>query len=340
MQSVGWGFLVIILLSGFRLLVRAWAWTLCTPADAGLRVRDTFPAFLTGDALGNLTPLGLFASEATKAVYVRHRVPLGDGGLGPDDREPDLHAHRRGGHRQRHARAAARASASSHGLEVVVPGRGRRAWWRCWSRRPWIVGRQIKVMTGILDWLHRRSLAPHALAGRLEKLRTLEDTVYGFHRQDPARLSRCWRSKASITPPASPRCSSRWPGSATPPTLLDRLHPRDGEPPDQRGVQVRADAAGGRRGGIRAAHDRPRLHERDGRHAGAGPEGPDAGLDGGRRVLPGPLARRRRRAQTSRRPAMALPMVTSSAYSRSLPTGTPMAMRVTRTPRGLISLAR
>ena len=74
MQSVGWGFLVIILLSGLRLFVRAWAWTLCTPADAGLRVRDTFPAFLTGDALGNLTPLGLFASEATKAVYVRHRV--------------------------------------------------------------------------------------------------------------------------------------------------------------------------------------------------------------------------------------------------------------------------
>ena len=35
-----------------------------------------------------------------------------------------------------------------------------------------------------------------------------------------------------------------------------------------------------------------RLLERDGRHAGAGPEGADAGLDGGRRVLPGPLARR------------------------------------------------
>jgi hypothetical protein len=43
-------------------------------------------------------------------------------------------------------------------------------------------------MTGILDWLHRRSLAPRALSGRLEKLRTLEDTVYGFHRQDPIRL--------------------------------------------------------------------------------------------------------------------------------------------------------
>ncbi len=35
-----------------------------------------FLAFLTGEALGNLTPLGLFVSEPTKAVFVRHRVPL------------------------------------------------------------------------------------------------------------------------------------------------------------------------------------------------------------------------------------------------------------------------
>ena len=45
-------------------------------------------------------------------------------------------------------------------------------------------------------------------------------------------------------------------------------------------------------------------------------------------------------AQYSRRPSSALDMVTSSAHSRSEPTGTPMAMRVTRTPRGLRSRAR
>jgi len=74
MHSVGWGFLLIIVLSGIRLLVRAFAWTLCTPSAAGLRVRDTFPAFLTGDALGNLTPLSLAASEPAKAVYLGQRV--------------------------------------------------------------------------------------------------------------------------------------------------------------------------------------------------------------------------------------------------------------------------
>jgi hypothetical protein len=43
---------------------------------------------------------------------------------------------------------------------------------------------------------------------------------------------------------------------------------------------------------------------------------------------------------TSRRPSIALFIVTSSAYSMSLPTGTPIAMRVTRTPSGLSRRAR
>ena len=43
----------------------------------------------------------------------------------------------------------------------------------------------------------------------------------------------------------------------------------------------------------------------------------------------------RAKCYISRRPSSALERVTSSAYSRSLPTGTPWAMRVQRTPRGL-----
>src|SRR5262249_18588283 len=45
-------------------------------------------------------------------------------------------------------------------------------------------------------------------------------------------------------------------------------------------------------------------------------------------------------ASTSRRPSSARPSVTSSAYSRSPPTGSPLAMRVTRRPSGLSSRAR
>jgi hypothetical protein len=186
MQSVGWGFLVVILLSGLRLFVRAWAWTLCTPPEAGLRVRDTFPAFLTGDALGNLTPLGLFASEATKAVYVRHRVPLGVAVSGLTI-ENLIYTMTVAVVIVAGTVALLHNFRVSHNVEVIfVASVG--VMLAMLVAAAFVVGRQIKVMTGILDWLHRRSLAPHALSGRLEKLRTLEDTVYRFHRQNPARL--------------------------------------------------------------------------------------------------------------------------------------------------------
>ena len=186
MQSVGWGFLVVILLSGLRLFVRAWAWTLCTPPEAGLRVRDTFPAFLTGDALGNLTPLGLFASEATKAVYVRHRVPLGVAVSGLTI-ENLIYTMTVAVVIVAGTVALLHNFRVSHNVEVVFVG-SVGVMLALLVAAAFVVGRQIKVMTGILDWLHRRSLAPQALSGRLEKLRTLEDTVYAFHRQDPVRL--------------------------------------------------------------------------------------------------------------------------------------------------------
>ncbi|MEJ7713182.1 MAG: lysylphosphatidylglycerol synthase domain-containing protein [Pyrinomonadaceae bacterium] len=38
--------------------------------------RDAFRAYLIGDAMGNLMPLGLVVSEPVKAMMVRKRVPL------------------------------------------------------------------------------------------------------------------------------------------------------------------------------------------------------------------------------------------------------------------------
>ena len=53
------------------------------------------------------------------------------------------------------------------------------------------------------------------------------------------------------------------------------------------------------------------------------------------RVRPLFGGRRRRQASTSRRPSSARPSVSSSAYSRSPPTGRPLAMRVVFSPSGL-----
>jgi hypothetical protein len=71
---VGWGLIPILALSGLRFLLRAEAWRLCTPAGSRLTLRQAFLAFLAGDALGNVTPLGLFASEPTKVLLTRHHL--------------------------------------------------------------------------------------------------------------------------------------------------------------------------------------------------------------------------------------------------------------------------
>jgi lysylphosphatidylglycerol synthase-like protein len=77
LTDVGWGFIVIVALAGLRFALRAIAWSMCVEAPAALPFGPAFAAVLAGDALGNLMPLGLIASEPAKAAFVRGRMPLG-----------------------------------------------------------------------------------------------------------------------------------------------------------------------------------------------------------------------------------------------------------------------
>ena len=77
LAQVGWGFAAIIALAGLRFAMRAVAWSLCLEPPHALPLPTAFAAVVAGDAVGNLTPLGLFASEPAKAAFVRDRVPLG-----------------------------------------------------------------------------------------------------------------------------------------------------------------------------------------------------------------------------------------------------------------------
>jgi hypothetical protein len=72
--GLGWGLLPIFALGGVRFVLRAEAWRLCTPVASRLRFRQTFTAFLAGDSIGNVTPLGLFASEPAKVFLTRHQL--------------------------------------------------------------------------------------------------------------------------------------------------------------------------------------------------------------------------------------------------------------------------
>jgi hypothetical protein len=76
-QRLGAGFVLILMLSGTRHVVRSLAWTKCFEAPYRLRFRDALEGRLMGDALGNVIPLASMAvSEPSKAAFVRHRVPL------------------------------------------------------------------------------------------------------------------------------------------------------------------------------------------------------------------------------------------------------------------------
>jgi hypothetical protein len=75
-RRVGWGFGVVLLLAGVRLGARALGWIACVEPPHVLPRREAFAAMLVGEAVGNITPLGLIASEPAKAAFVRRRVPL------------------------------------------------------------------------------------------------------------------------------------------------------------------------------------------------------------------------------------------------------------------------
>ena len=76
-QRLGAGFLLILAVSSLRDIVRALAWTRCIERPYRLPFRDAFAARLMGDALGNIIPfVSVAVSEPSKAVFVKHRVPL------------------------------------------------------------------------------------------------------------------------------------------------------------------------------------------------------------------------------------------------------------------------
>lgn len=77
--AVGAWFVVVVLLGGARFFARAMSWILCARqiGASGLTPAAAFGAVLAGDAVGNLTPLGLLASEPAKVLLVRRSLPTG-----------------------------------------------------------------------------------------------------------------------------------------------------------------------------------------------------------------------------------------------------------------------
>lgn len=71
--GVGWWFAGVLLLGAFRMGCRTRAWMICAD-DPQLRFGDAFGAWIASDAMGNLTPLGVLASEPTKILMIRTKI--------------------------------------------------------------------------------------------------------------------------------------------------------------------------------------------------------------------------------------------------------------------------
>jgi hypothetical protein len=70
------GFAIILGIYFLRICSRAAAWKLCVYEPYALRMKDTIPAVIIGEAMSSMIPLGILISGTTKAVAVRKRVPL------------------------------------------------------------------------------------------------------------------------------------------------------------------------------------------------------------------------------------------------------------------------
>lgn len=186
-RRVGAGFLVILVLAGLRFWLRAWAWAVATAAPGRLGVRETFPAFVAGDALGNLTPLGLFVSEPVKAAIVRRRVSTMEAlaGIAVENLAYTVSVFLIIA-----AGMVALLFEFQTGVlvrQIAIAALG--VIFAALLAGTVVLLRQIKIVSGALHWLERRGRAPDRLARRLGKLRELEDLIYGFAGRSPRRVA-------------------------------------------------------------------------------------------------------------------------------------------------------
>lgn len=76
-KRVGFGgFLLIFFIYAVRLAMRSFAWSLSVEKPFQLNFKDAFQSVIIGEAMSSMIPLGIVVSGTTKAVVVRHKIPL------------------------------------------------------------------------------------------------------------------------------------------------------------------------------------------------------------------------------------------------------------------------
>ncbi len=183
---LGGAFAAVVALGGLRFAVRAAAWMRCLERGHRLGLRDVFPAVVAGDALGNLTPLGLIVGEPAKAMLLRHREPPG---------------------RTLPALAVENLFYTLSAVLVIAGGLAAlpfllQAPGRLWLTTTvvvlalaallvgahWVIRSRVPVGSALLAWLRGRGIAPRLVARGAERARTLEDRMHALYPRGWSRL--------------------------------------------------------------------------------------------------------------------------------------------------------
>ena len=176
-RQIGWGLGAIVAIAGARFAARAEAWRRCLEPPHRLRFMDAFAAVLSGDALGNITPLGPVVGEPAKAAFVRGRVPIG-AALTALAIENLLYT------RAVAAMIAAGAVALLLRADVAAPLRSAgelavAAVAALYLATVWMLWTRPAILSRAASLLGRLFTSP-ALHARAEKVRALEHDVYTF----------------------------------------------------------------------------------------------------------------------------------------------------------------
>jgi hypothetical protein len=180
------GFAIILGLYFIRICTRAAAWRLCTHEPYSLRMRDTVPAVMIGEALSSTVPLGILISGTSKAVAVRKRIPL-VAGLSSVATENLFYSLVTGLFLISGAFVLLLGFGVGEGLRTALMG----------VISVLIVLILMGLVVVVKQWhfaseacemLYRRGIARRWLDSGRHKVRLFENLVYGFYRRHPNRF--------------------------------------------------------------------------------------------------------------------------------------------------------
>lgn len=180
------GFAVIVALYFARIVTRAYAWKLSVNDPHELSISDTIPAVIIGEAMSSTIPLGILISGTSKAVAVRHRIPL-VAGLSSVATENLFYSLVTSIFLILGAIVLLRGFAVDPNLVATI--------------NFMIVAIVVLLVLGLLmvirkwhfasafcEWLYGKGILPTLLANGRHYVRRFEDLIYGFYRRYPNRF--------------------------------------------------------------------------------------------------------------------------------------------------------